>query len=258
MTFSPRDPEPNKSRDGRPRAETVRLELAERIAADQLPVGARLPSEPKLAAELGVSRATLRDALRALEQEGLVRRVQGSGTYVGHPRVPNSLDMNFGVTAAIRQGGMRPGVEQARHWVEAVPASEAERLALGPGEDVLVIDRVRTANGRAVVASRDVLPHKLLNGRDEVIDALLAGSIYDVLEAEFGITIQYGIASLRPVRAERSLAERLRVEQGELLFYLWQIDHDENGDPVLSSHEYHLASAFEFSVVRRGPGKRYA
>lgn len=240
------------------RAESVRYELTKRISSDQLAVGTRLPSEPKLAAELGVSRATVRDALRALEQEGLVRRVQGSGTFVAHPRVPNSLDMNFGVTAAIRQGGMHPGVEQARHWVEAVPASEAERLALGPGEDVLVVDRVRTADGRPVVASRDVLPHKLLEGRDDVIDALLAGSIYDVLEDELGITIQYGIASLRPVRAERTLAERLRVERGELLFYLWQIDYAESGDPVLSAHEYHLASAFEFSIVRRGPGKRHA
>jgi GntR family transcriptional regulator len=237
------------------RAETVRVELSERIASDELTVGTRLPSEPKLAAELGVSRATVRDALRALEQEGLVRRVQGSGTYVAHPRVPNSLDMNFGVTAAIRQGGMEPGVEQARHWVEPAAASEAERLALGPGEDVLVIDRVRTADGRPVVLSRDVLPHKLLEDRD-VVDVLLAGSIYQVLEDEFGIAIQYGIASFRPVCAERSLAERLRVDQGELLFYLWQVDYSESGHPILSSHEYHLANAFEFSVVRRGPGKR--
>jgi GntR family transcriptional regulator len=238
------------------RAETVRVELSERIAADHLAVGTRLPSEPKLAAELGVSRATVRDALRALEQEGLVRRVQGSGTYVAHPRVPNSLDMNFGVTAAIRQGGMRPGVEHARHWVEPAAASEAERLELAPGEDVLVIDRVRTADGRPVVLSRDVLPRKLLGEGDDAVEAMLAGSVYEVLEDKFGITIQYGIASLQPVRAESSLTERLRVDQGELLFYLWQVDYAESGAPILSSHEYHVASAFEFSVVRRGPGKR--
>jgi DNA-binding GntR family transcriptional regulator len=119
-----------------------------------------------------------------------------------------------------------------------------------------VIDRVRTADGRAVVVSRDVLPHKLLQGRDLVIDDMKSGSVYDVLESAFGIAIQYGIASFRPVRAEGSLADRLRVEEGELLFYLWQVDFAESGDPVLSSHEYHLAKAFDFSVVRRGPGKR--
>ena len=121
---------------------------------------------------------------------------------------------------------------------------------------MLVIDRVRTADGRPVVLSRDVLPHKVLGDRYDVVESMVAGSVYEVLENEFGITIQYGIASFRPVRAERSLAERLRVEQGELLFYLWQVDHAESGEPVLSSHEYHLANAFEFSVVRRGPGKR--
>jgi GntR family transcriptional regulator len=246
-----------RGRSGLLRAETVRLELAERIETDRLAVGTRLPSEPKLAAELGVSRATVRDALRALEQEGLVRRVQGSGTYVAHPRVPNSLDMNFGVTAAIRQGGMRPGIEQARHWIEAVPASEAQGLGLDPGEDVLVIDRVRTADERPVVASRDVLPLKLLGDHEDIADTLAAGSIYDVLEAELGITIQYGVANLQPVRADRSLAQRLRVDVGDLLFYLWQIDYSELGEPVLLAHEYHLANAFDFSIVRRGPGKRH-
>jgi GntR family transcriptional regulator len=252
-----RSTDSSKGRSGMLRAETVRLELADRIESNQLAVGTRLPSEPKLAEELGVSRATLRDALRSLEQEGLVRRVHGSGTYVAHPRVPNSLDMNFGVTAAIRQGGMRPGIERARHWTEAVPSSEAQRLGLDPGEDVLVIDRVRTADDRPVVASRDVLPLKLLGGRDDIADTLAAGSIYDVLEDELGITIQYGIANLQPVRADRSLAQRLRVELGDLLFYLWQIDYSELSEPVLLAHEYHLANAFDFSIVRRGPGKRH-
>ena len=125
-------------------------------------MGTRLPSEPKLAEELGVSRATVRDALRSLEQEGLVRRVHGSGTYVAHPRVPNSLDMNFGVTAAIRQGGCAPASSKRDTGSKPVPSSEAQRLGLDPGEDVLVIDRVRTADDRPVVASRDVLPLKLL------------------------------------------------------------------------------------------------
>jgi len=93
------------------RSASVQDELRQRIDQGKLPAGARLPSEPDLAAELGVSRATLREALRALEDEGLLRRRQGSGTYVAdRPRVANSLDVNFGVTEAIRAAGMRAGI----------------------------------------------------------------------------------------------------------------------------------------------------
>src|SRR5947207_4976974 len=94
----------------RPRSVSVRDELTVRIDRGLLTAGTRLPSEPALATELGVSRATLREALRTLEGEGLVRRMWGSGTYVAQgPRVANSLDVNFGVTDAIRAAGMQAG-----------------------------------------------------------------------------------------------------------------------------------------------------
>ncbi len=242
----------------RPRSASVRHELTRRIEAGWLAPGARLPSEPTLAAELGVSRATLREALRALETEGLLRRMWGSGTYVAERgRVPNSLDLNFGVTEAIVAAGMRPGTRDARSWVEPASAAEASRLAIDPGRDVLCIERVRTADDRPVVFSRDILPHSLVEDRPDTIQAMLSHSIYDVLERALGIAVQRGVASFRPVRADRMTAERLGVPRDELLLYLWQVDDTEDGTPVLSSHEYHLADAFEFSVIRRGPGRRF-
>ena len=106
----------------RPRSVSVRDEITDRIDRGVLAAGTRLPSEPALASELGVSRATLREALRTLEGEGVVRRMWGSGTYVAQgSRVANSLDMNFGVTDAIRAAGMQAGTEHGRHWFE--PAS---------------------------------------------------------------------------------------------------------------------------------------
>jgi GntR family transcriptional regulator len=240
------------------RSVSVQDELAQRIDQGRLPAGARLPSEPELAAELGVSRATLREALRALEEEGFVRRLRGSGTYVAdRARVANSLDLNFGVTHAIHAAGMSPGTEHARHWTEPAPAAEAERLGLDPGQDVLVVERVRTADGRPVVLSRDILPGRLAGDRGEVAVKMLQGSVYDVLERDLGIIIHHGVASFRPVRADHAVARLLRASPGDLLVYLWQIDYTDDGAAVLSSHEYHLADAFDFSVVRRGPGRRF-
>jgi GntR family transcriptional regulator len=241
------------------RSLSVQGELAERIDQGRLAAGTRLPSEPELAAEFGVSRATLREALRALEGQGLVRRLWGSGTYVAErTRVANSLEENFGVSDAIRAAGMQAGTEQGRQWTGPAAASEAERLGLDPGQDVLIIERVRTADGRPVVFSRDIMPSSIIGDRADAADQMLRRSIYEVLERDLGITIHYGVASFRPVTADRTVARLLGTRTGDLLLYLWQVDYADGGAAVLSSHEYHLADAFDFSVVRRGPGRRFS
>ena len=243
---------------GRSRSKTVsvRRHIAARIL--DVPAGSQLPPEPELAAELGVSRATLREALSSLEEEGLVRRTRGSGTFVAdRPRMVNNLDANFGVTDAIRASGGAPGTERATVRVEAASADEAQRLDIEPGEDVAVLDRVRTADGRPVVVSRDIFPMRLARGDEAFLRALGVGSIYEAIERELGIVIHHGLATFQPTRADGHVASQLRVPRGALLLYIRQVDFDDSGRPVLSAHEHHLAEAFEFSVVRRGPGRRY-
>lgn len=242
------------------RSVSVYDEIKQQIDSGRFTAGSRLPSEPDLATELGVSRATLREALRALEAEGSLRRRWGSGTYVAdRPRVDTSLDVNFGVTDAIRAAGMHAGTVRGRHWVEPTSAAEAARLDLEPGQDVLIVERVRSAEGRPVVLSRDILPTTLLGDRlDAVAAQMLQRSVYEVLERDLGIVIDHGVARFRPVRADAVAARSLDVPRGELMLYLWQVDYAEDGAPLLSSHEFHLADAFDFSVVRRGPGRRYS
>jgi GntR family transcriptional regulator len=233
---------------------SVRRHIASRIVDE--PAGSQLPPEPELAAELGVSRATLREALRSLEEEGLVRRTRGAGTFVAdRPRMANNLDANFGVTDAIRFSGMEPGTERAAVRIEAAGGEEAERLDIEPGEDVVVVDRVRTADGRPVVLSRDILAMRVLGDDPALTKKLESSSVYEVLERDVGVVIHHGLATFRPTRADGHVASRLRVPKGTLLLYIRQVDFDESGGPVLSSHEHHLADAFEFTLLRRGPGE---
>jgi GntR family transcriptional regulator len=169
----------------------------------------------------------------------------------------NNLDANFGVTDAIRASGMEPGTEQGVLRVEAASAEEAQRLDLEPGEDVVVVDRVRTADGRPVVLSRDILAMRMTGDDPSLLVKLETSSVYEVLERDLGLVIHHGLATFRPTRADGHVASRLRVARGTLLLYLRQVDFDESGAPLVSSHEHHLADAFEFSVFRRGPGRRH-
>jgi GntR family transcriptional regulator len=235
----------------------VRERLLSRIQSGSLRPGERLPPEPELAARFGVSRATLREALRGLADDGWITRTRGAGTYVTHrPRLHNNLDDNFGVSELIRSMGMRPGTENLRVYDAVASSAECERLGIPPNSSVCVVERIRTANDEAVVYSRDIVPAALLGNDRPILDRLGQGALYEMLERDFGIVIVQGIASIRPVKADRWLAGQLRVKTGRLLLHLVQVDYDEAGRAVLLAHEYHLADAFDVTVVRRGPGRR--
>ncbi|HEY0389590.1 MAG TPA: GntR family transcriptional regulator [Gaiellales bacterium] len=226
--------------------------LRRRVAAGDLSPGERLPSEPELARTLGVSRSSLRAAIALLEEDGLVQRLHGSGTYVTHrPLMRNDLSRNFGVSSMIASMGLEPGTVDERCAGEPAPAAVAQALGLEPGDEVTALHRVRTADGRRVVDAtdwcrREVLPPARMADLGD-------GSVYDALAA-LGMAVHHGVATISPGWADGEVAGRLDVPRGALLLTLFQVDSTADGRVVLVSQEHHLADAFEVTVYRRGPG----
>src|SRR3954451_16304614 len=103
--------------------------LRERIAAERLEPGDRLPSEPELARVLGVSRPSLREGIALLEEDGVVRRLRGSGTYVAHrSSVRNDLSRNFSVSSLIEAMALKPGSKSDECAAEPAPLRVATAL----------------------------------------------------------------------------------------------------------------------------------
>jgi GntR family transcriptional regulator len=230
--------------------------LLARLAA--LRPGDRLPAEPQLAAELDISRPTLREALRSAQDAGLIFRRPGLGTVKTHqPSLANDLSVNTGVTDLIRAHGLEPGTRDMTVDLRLASAEQARRLGLARPARVWVIDRVRTADGMPVVASRDVAAEEVFKPRELTLDALGNRSVYGCL-SDKGVSVHHGIASIHPMPADANLARSLEVKEGTLLLQLVQVDYDVSGRPVLLSYEHHLPDAFEFTVTRRGPAAETA
>ena len=236
----------------RPLRYSIATSLRERIAAEGLVPGARLPSEPALARSLGVSRSSLRAGISLLEEDGLVRRLHGSGTYVSdRPVARNDLGRNFSVSSMIAATGMKPGSVDERCAAEIPPADVAAALGVAAATRVCALRRVRTAGTRRVVDSTDWCREDVI--ALEEMRALEGGSIYTAL-AERGLPVHHGVARITPEVARGTVAKRLRVQEGTLLLTLFQLDSTADGTVVLVSQEHHLAEAFEITVYRRGPG----
>ena len=225
-------------------------ELRARIRAGEWRPGERIPSEPELARQETVSRSSMRAAITMLEEEGYVSRRHGSGTYVTHrPALPNELGRNFGVSRMIASEGLQPGTLQESSGTEPAPRAVAEILGIEEGERVSALRRVRTADGRPVVDVTDWCRVDHLAPED----LPSVGSIYAAL-AERGLAVDHGVAHLTPRNADGEVAERLGVPSGTLLLTIDQVDRTADGIAVLVSREHHLADAFTFTLLRRGPG----
>lgn len=233
------------------RADMVRDGLRRSILSGEFPPRSMLPNEGQLCIRFAVSRATIREAVRGLVEEGYLIRRQGSGTYVTErPLLRNSLDVNFSYTAYLE--GL--GVRAARRvlGLRRGPAGEeaADRLHVTSNERVVEVRRVRTADDRPAIFSIDVLLDDVVGGAD---DAAYGGSLYSLL-ARVGHPIAHGEAILAPAVADETLAAVLDVAAGTLLLHLEQVDVDVTGRRVMLSREWHVPEVIELRCFRRGPG----
>lgn len=228
--------------------------IATAISTGAYSPGAQLPAEAQMASNLGVSRATLRDALRQLQDRDLIIRRHGRGTFVAKRPIRKDLNRNFGITAMIRSGGYRPGTRGLEVRAEEADRELAQSLGLAPGDRVTVVERIRLADDRPVVWSRDAVPRRYLDVADAEAMSGDEASLYGLLHKLHQVTVYRGVAELSPKSATAYLADRLEVRRGAPLLYIKQVDFDGSGTPVLHSVEYHVSDWISFTLERVGPG----
>ncbi len=228
--------------------EQVREALLEDLMSGNLDPGTKLPNENELADRFAVSRATVREAVVGLMDAGYLARRHGSGTYVTYaPRTRHPLETTVSYTAMIREAGHEPGETVLSKGVRAPAELERKLLDLQEGDALVEVERVRLADRRPVIYSRDRIPESLLG---EFTADALESSLYVVLEWA-GHPVARASAQLIPTLADAKLAKLLAIKRGTPLLHIDQVDYDERGRAVMLSHEWHLADAFELIVNRR-------
>jgi GntR family transcriptional regulator len=217
------------------------------------PRGSQLPTEMDLIGQLGVSRTTLREALRNLEEDGLILRRRGLGTFVNASPILKDISINFGITEMILQAGLTPQEGETIISIEKANESIAEVLGINQEDPIVVFDRIRVVKDHPVVWSIDKVPSVLISDYDLREYEKKEESIYDFFLNGLNIHITRGVAHLYPIAATKVVAEKLKVPKGSPLLRITQTDYDSRDRPVIFSIEYHIPDAFDFVVNRKGP-----
>jgi GntR family transcriptional regulator len=230
------------------RVEEVRQGLLHDLFAGELRVGTKLVNEQGLAERFDVSRSTIREAVSALVTAGFLERRHGSGTYVvGLPGPRHALDATLSYTHMIAEAGMTPGLRVLSVETRTATSDERGALDLTSEEPVRRLERLRTANGRPVVYSIDIVPERYVSS---VTDKAFNRSLYDVLTS-IGEPVLSANATLLPVAADRKLSRLLKVKIGSALQQITEVDYTKSGRPIVFSSEWHVPGVFELRVHRR-------
>ncbi|SEB02378.1 GntR family transcriptional regulator [Thalassobacillus cyri] len=208
----------------------------------------KLPSEFQLSKKLGVSRATLREALRILEEENIVTRRHGVGTFVNpKPVFSSGIEELISVTAMIQKSGMTPGTQFLS--TDFIEPTDEDKSRFDPINihSLAQIERVRTADSQPVVYCIDKLPDGLI----PVKDVLERDSIFDSLEEYANKRVSYAVTYIEPIGYHDRISPILECEPEQSLLLLKQMHYTELDEPVLYSSNYFRADKFSFHVLRK-------
>jgi len=227
----------------------LQTELGNIIA--NTPPGEKLPSEPKLSQQLGISRATLREAMRSFEGQGIIRRKQGIGTFViSHTHI---IESGLEVLESIETISKRIElpVSMGALTINYSTADEEQALAFGvPAKTPLVkVERVILVEDRPVAFLIDLVVNDILLPSE--LQKGFTGSVLDFLLRRGTPRLANSVAELQAVAASSDIARLLEIQRGDALLFLSGKLYTEEGRMIDLSSSYFLPGYFRFQVVRR-------
>jgi GntR family transcriptional regulator len=227
----------------------LQVDLANLISS--LPAESRLPSEPELARRMGVSRATLREAMRSFEGQGLIRRRQGVGTFVV-AKVP-VLDSGLEVLESIETLAQRTNlsVNMGELQVAQVEADETQAVALNipVGTSLTRVARVIYTESRPIAYLEDTLPVNYLNTAE--VESGFTGSVLDLVLRRGIPKLVQSRTEIRAIGATPEVARALQIQRDDVLLHFVAYLYAEDGRVVDYSSSYFLPGYFRFHVVRK-------
>jgi GntR family transcriptional regulator len=221
-----------------------------RIITETVP-GDRLKNEPDLARQLGVSRATLREAMRTFETQGMIRRRQGSGTYVVRPSrvIESGLELLESIESSSHKIGLDVSMGELGVEYRTGKPEECKALSLEPPQQIIHLSRTIMTEEQPVAYLIDVLPREVLS--PEEIQASFTGSVLDVLLRRGSPTPITSLTEISATGANQRVAKALGVQRGAVLLVFNALLYSTTGQVVDYSTSYFLPGYFRFHVVRR-------
>lgn len=224
----------------------LHTQLGEIIARTE--PGERLPTEPRLAEMLGVSRATLREAMRTFETQGRIQRRQGVGTFVVHPAsvMDTGLELLESIETMAERAGLQ--VRMGAYVISRRECDAEERELFGVAEANEVRRVIETGN-RPIAYLVDVVPDHVLPKSE--LETEFTGSVLDLLIKRGKPAVVSSDTEIQAAAAEQQVSRALHIQKGDVILHFRSTLFAMDGRPVAHARSYFLPGFFRFHVMRR-------
>ena len=221
----------------------IRDSLRRQILDGTYQVHERLPSENEMMGVFGVSRITIRQALRDLHNEGLVFSAQGKGTFVSKPKAVQNVQRLEGFGEAMAAQGYEASARVLSIQQLKAPKAVAASLDLQPGDEVIEVKRVRYLNRSPVCIENSYFPMDI--GR-RMFSLDLSGDIFPMLENLFGIPLGGADISLDSILADDEAQQYLSIKTGEAILRVERLTHNRDGRPIDFEYLCYRGDSFKY------------
>jgi GntR family transcriptional regulator len=221
--------------------------LEAEIAGGRIEAGDRLPSEAELCARFGVSRTVVRQTLSDLENEGLIVRFKGRGSFVAGPKTSEHLVQSLtSLHEDVRARGQQLETKVLRLETEPVSPYVADILKLAPGAEIVLLERLRIVDGVPWQLTTAYLPYSLCA---PVLDLDMSQrSLYEVLEQKLGLELHRGLRSVEAGLADKIVADHLAIRANDPVLILRGSTYLADGRPIEHFVGIHRGDSSRFDV----------
>jgi GntR family transcriptional regulator len=227
----------------------IRDWIRDQISDGELAAGALIPSEAALCARFGVSRATVREALRLLEDDGLVSVHQGVGRFVTPiPALEYSIMRPDSVTAMMEGIGLSVANRVLSVAETKASGEEIEAMNLFEGATIIRLERVRYDGTRPIIYSVDAIRRDAFPA--DIASCDWSGSLVELLSAR-GIRINASRAKIHATHLPSAISEHLELDPNEPWLLFVDTMLAEGGQAIVHSHDYYRGQAVTFEVIRQ-------
>ena len=200
--------------------------IREQIVMQEYKQGDRLPSERQLAKDYNVSVITSRKALNSLEEEGLIERIQGKGTFVAIKKYNRSLNKFISFTEMCKSIGAKAGSKEIEKKIIVSNKDIAEKLEVAANSQVVYISRLRYVDDEPMVIEKNYfnLDYAYLLNRD------LDKSLFEILKNKSGFIVSDSHKTIEIVRSNFEESTLLNIPVGSPIILIESIAYLKEGE----------------------------
>lgn len=224
----------------------IRDYLLNKIVDGSYPPHSQIPSESELGEQFSVSRITVRQALTQLQQEGLIFKVHGKGSFVSKPKAFQNVSHLQGFAEAMSGMGHEIFNQVKFFDFVAAPIHVAAKLKLPVGTMVTEIKRVRLLNRRPVSFEVTYLP-EAIGVQLQQVD-LVTRDIFLAIEEECKTPLGHADLNIDAILADEQLSEFLQVDSNAPILRVERLTHNSLGQPIDFEYLYFSGDAFQYRL----------